>query len=119
MPSSQPETALFSELKDDEELLPLIEHFVCRLIDKSDRMIELLKSCRFDEIAQLAHQLKGAGGGYGYPTLSNAARSVEYAAKQDPQVEPLRALILQLAELCAQATRGLRSGACEVDFFGA
>jgi HPt (histidine-containing phosphotransfer) domain-containing protein len=114
---SQSDSVLYSELQDDPDLLPLIEHFVCRLIDKSDRMLELLKSRRFDEIAQLAHQLKGAGGGYGYPTLSEAARSVELAAKNDPEVEPVKQLILDLSELCHQATRGLRAGACDVDFF--
>lgn len=117
MTGVNPEVVLHSELQDEPDMLPLIEHFVCRLIDKADRMLELLKSRRFDEIAQLAHQLKGAGGGYGYPTLSEAARAVEFAAKQDPQIENLLHLIGELSELCQQATRGLRANACEVDFF--
>ncbi|MDP1562206.1 MAG: Hpt domain-containing protein [Pirellulaceae bacterium] len=117
MAGSQTNTVLYSELRDDPDFLPLIEHFVCRLIDKADRMLELIKSRRFDEIAQLAHQLKGSGGGYGYPTLSEAARAVEFASKNDPQVDQVKPLILELSELCHQATRGLRAGACEVDFF--
>ncbi|MBL8890761.1 MAG: Hpt domain-containing protein [Planctomycetaceae bacterium] len=117
MPGPTSDSVLYSEIQDDQEMLPLIEHFVCRLIDKSDRMFELLKSRRFDEIAQLAHQLKGAGGSYGYPTLSDAARAVEFSAKQEPEVENIRNLIANLADLCHQATRGLRAGACEVDYF--
>lgn len=117
MPGPTSDSVIYSELRDDEELLPLIEHFVCRLIDKSDRMVELLRSRRFDEIAQLAHQLKGAGGSYGYPTLSEAARAVEFSAKNDPEVETVRNLIATLSDLCHQATRGLRAGACEINHF--
>lgn len=117
MPGPISDSVLYSEFRDDQELLPLIEHFVCRLIDKSDRMFELLQSRRFDEIIQLAHQVKGAGGTYGYPTLSEAAGSVEFSAKNEPDVETLRNLIAGLSELCHQATRGLRAGACDVNDF--
>jgi HPt (histidine-containing phosphotransfer) domain-containing protein len=36
---------------------------------------------RREELQRLAHRLKGAGGSYGYPELTEAARGLEVAAR--------------------------------------
>lgn len=45
-------------------------------------MIEALQQRDFQEISRLGHSLKGAGGGYGFNTISDIARSLEAAAKE-------------------------------------
>ncbi len=114
----QPLAILVSERSNEPELQALIEHFVCRLVHKAERMSELLKSRRYDEIALLAHQLTGSGGGYGYPTLSESARLVEQGAKAELDPEQLEKIISDLTELCYQAMRGLPPGACDFDTSG-
>ena len=42
---------------------------------------QALASGRHDALQELAHQMKGAGGSYGYPQLSEAAAKLEHAAR--------------------------------------
>ena len=58
----------------------------------------------FNRLKMLAHQLKGAAGGYGFPALTEAARKVEAAAATDP-VSPAdtTAQVRALADLAEQS----------------
>lgn len=63
-------------------------------------------------LASLAHQIKGAGGGYGYPAISEAAANVEKAAgEMDWELVNVHLAILE--SLCAAALRGRKSPAGE------
>ena len=44
-------------------------------------MSKALANNGFEELRRLSHQLKGAGGGYGYTSLTEKARQLEDAAK--------------------------------------
>jgi HPt (histidine-containing phosphotransfer) domain-containing protein len=46
-----------------------------------DALCAALEEERLEDAERLAHRLKGAGGSYGYPTLSEVARSLELAAR--------------------------------------
>ena len=56
-------------------------------------------------LQRLAHRLKGAGGSYGYPTLSEAARSLELAAKAR-DVGGAAAALATVKEVCAAIQTG-------------
>jgi HPt (histidine-containing phosphotransfer) domain-containing protein len=74
-------------------------------------MREALAHNAFDELRRSAHQLKGAGGGYGYPSITEVARSLETAALGgDPEAAALA--LAGLAGLCRAAARG---GAARID----
>ena len=45
-------------------------------------MNEALQEQDYQEISRVGHSLKGAGGGYGFNTISETARSLETAAKE-------------------------------------
>ena len=45
-------------------------------------MTELLSASDFKRLADLGHQLKGSGGGYGFPELSRLGAALEQSAKQ-------------------------------------
>jgi HPt (histidine-containing phosphotransfer) domain-containing protein len=47
-----------------------------------------------------AHRITGAGGSYGYPTLSEAARSLELAAKAQ-DLGGAAAALVSIKEVCA------------------
>ena len=97
---------LTSELADDPEMAGLVNKFVGNLGPKITRISECLSTNRLDELSKIAHQLKGAGGGYGYPTISTAAQHVEDLAKADRDLAEIRTAVADLTNLCRQAIAG-------------
>lgn len=97
---------LVSELTDDQQMAPLVDRFLKNLGPKVKNMSDGLLNNRLDEVAKLAHQLKGAGGGYGFPTISDAARQVETQAKADADLEQVQRSVEELTELCRRAIAG-------------
>jgi HPt (histidine-containing phosphotransfer) domain-containing protein len=51
----------------------------------------------------LAHQLKGAGGSYGFPAITEAAAAVENALADGLDEPTLRDRVETLASLCRRA----------------
>jgi CheY-like chemotaxis protein/HPt (histidine-containing phosphotransfer) domain-containing protein len=47
-----------------------------------DVLRQLLSRSEYDEIRKRGHQLKGAGGGYGFPELTQIGATIEQAARQ-------------------------------------
>ncbi len=70
-----------SQFADDPDMAEIIEEFVARLPDTIAAMAESLERSCHDDLRRLAHQLKGAGGGYGYPLLTERARKLEDASR--------------------------------------
>ncbi len=108
-PSNQPTTdlpPLRSDLAADEEFAELIELFTGDLDKKISDMHEMLDVDRLDDLTRLAHQLKGAAGGYGYPAISEAARIVEQQTKQGTVDGDLTQAVDDLATLCQRAVIG-------------
>ena len=56
-----------------------------------------------DDLARLAHQLKGAAGGYGFPRITDAAGRLESCVKAGADLDQLRARAADLAGLCQRA----------------
>ena len=75
--------AIESEFTDDSDLSGLIDQFVCGLSEKVQNMQAALANGDFEGLGRLAHQLKGVGGGYGYPKLTDLAKTLEDAAKSE------------------------------------
>jgi HPt (histidine-containing phosphotransfer) domain-containing protein len=57
-----------------------------------------------EQLRVLAHQLKGAAGGYGFPSITEAAKAVETSVKAEAGLEEVRARIDSLAQLCRRAS---------------
>jgi CheY-like chemotaxis protein/HPt (histidine-containing phosphotransfer) domain-containing protein len=75
------EDAMISEFIDDPAMAPIIERFVGRLADQLEAMHQTLAARQYEDLRRLAHKLKGAGGSYGYPLLTETSRALEEAAK--------------------------------------
>jgi PAS domain S-box-containing protein len=103
-PQDGPEGALESAYADDPEMTELIGEFVARLADQVTVMRQALTHGDHERLRRAAHQLKGAGGGYGYPALTEAAAAVEQAAKGGDG-EASAVALATLAELCQAAER--------------
>ena len=94
---------LVSELSTDPNMIELVEMFVQELPPKADALEQNLTDRNFDNLAKIAHQLKGSAGGYGFPYITEKAALVEHSAKGGHELEHLPQDVRQLALLCRSA----------------
>ncbi len=86
-----------SEYADDPDLADILDEFVAGLPDTVSAMREAMANNHYEKLQRGAHQLKGAGGGYGYPSLTETAKVLEDAAN----AKDAEAAKLAFGELCA------------------
>ena len=73
VPESVPENAaspVYSTLSDDPDLSDLIPEFIDSLHEWTDDLQVLLEKADWESLASVAHQLKGAAGGYGFAEIT-------------------------------------------------
>jgi len=97
--------AIFSEFADDPDMTDIMDEFVAGLGAAVGAMRDALANNHHKELQSLAHQLKGAGGGYGYPQLTDAARVLEDTAKAE-DTEAGWLVLNQLGTLCRAIEAG-------------
>jgi len=74
---------LFSSLAaSDPQFKPIVEAFLDRLDGRLEEMSRALSKGAHDELARLAHWLKGSGGTVGFDAVFPMARNLEVAARQ-------------------------------------
>jgi len=73
-----------STFRDDPEYLPLIQSFTKRLPWYVHSIETCLANNNPAEALKLVHQLKGAGGGYGFPEITRLAGVAEQSLKASP-----------------------------------
>jgi signal transduction histidine kinase/CheY-like chemotaxis protein len=103
-PSLEP---LFSELSSDELIAPMLQDFVAGV---NEQIAEAAAQARCGDrhrLVVVAHQLKGAGGGYGYPAITEVAARLESLAAT-ATVETLLGCTDELAELAKRAALALK-----------
>ena len=96
---------IVSRFAEDPDVAGILEGFVTRLADQVDAMGLALVDRRFSELQRSAHQLKGAGGCYGYPMLTAASKILEDAATTNDFAAAERAL-----DAIAALSRAIRDG---------
>jgi CheY-like chemotaxis protein/HPt (histidine-containing phosphotransfer) domain-containing protein len=94
-----------SQFADDPQLASILPGFVERLPQQLEALCKALEEERLEDAERLAHRLKGAGGSYGYPTLSAVAKSLEAAAKAH-DVGGTAAALAGIQEVCAAIQAG-------------
>ncbi len=70
-----------STLADDSEFAELLRTFAETIPQKRQTVRALHREGSLDQLRARAHQLKGAGGGYGFPGLTEAAAELERACE--------------------------------------
>lgn len=107
--SDQTLTPLHSIYANDPRVGPVIKGFVKRLPLRVQALSEALSRNDWKELANLAHQLKGAAGGYGYPDLTNLAREIEKRAvsPSPSDKEEVSSLVDEFQLLCDRAARAI------------
>lgn len=72
---------VYSEFAADPEYRELLEMFDEALPERRRSLTDAFRVGNFQELLTLAHQLKGAGGGFGFPGLTDFAAVLEEACK--------------------------------------
>ncbi len=91
---------LVSELEDDPDMTELIEGFTRGLPAQAQRLEDALDANDREAVRRLAHQLKGSAGGYGFPTITEAAARLEQVAREG---ETLAQALADVCDLCRRA----------------
>lgn len=74
-----------SAFADDPDFHELLEEFAAAMPQRLTGLLEAHRTAAYDLLRTRAHQLKGAGGGFGFPRLSELAGDLEKACmSQDP-----------------------------------
>ncbi len=107
-PSSPAVAAIASQFADDPDMAEVIASFVRQLPDRCQSMREALKNGDLPTLQRLAHQMKGAGGSYGYPMLTQAGKELESAVKAGDQ-EACGLKLHALAVMCQAVGRGRKT----------
>lgn len=88
---------------DDAEIHSLVVEFIESIPARLDAMEAALASDDFDEVARLAHALKGSGGTAGYGCFTDPAGRVEDLAKARESLE-VEIVLAELRDLQPQVT---------------
>jgi signal transduction histidine kinase/CheY-like chemotaxis protein len=89
--------------EDDPDLQEIVRQFVRDLPDRSSAILRASQTADTETVKRLAHQLKGAGGSYGFPAITEAAAAVEQALTEGLDEAVVSARVEALAGLCRRA----------------
>ena len=97
-----PDDPIGSDLvREDPSFTELVLEFVDGLSDKVREMESALRATDFEALQASAHQLKGSGGGCGYPLITERATQLEQHAKEAAEAE-CRNAFAELKEICSR-----------------
>jgi PAS domain S-box-containing protein len=97
---------LLSEFADEPDMAPLLEAFVESVSTTINASQTLLSEGDLAGLKVHMHQLKGAAGGYGYPSLSQAAREVEDVLRDGGELASIAGAVDELVLLCRRVVQG-------------
>jgi histidine phosphotransfer protein HptB len=87
-----------SAYEGDPDMLEIVREFASELPARIAKLEAHVAAGELRELQTLAHQLKGAGGGYGFPQITELAASLESALKQGADESVVKD---RTSELCA------------------
>ena len=100
-PPAKSDDVIVSEFIDDPEMLGLVEGFVAGLGDSIERAQVALTTNDMVVLQRVAHQLKGAAGGYGFMQITEAAALLEQAVRKRDESVPEK--LADVIHLCRRA----------------
>ncbi len=75
--SNEADDVIVPDINDDFGMLDITRSFVQRLPDKQASINEAFENRDWATLGRLVHDLKGSGGGLGYPAVTEACRDIE------------------------------------------
>jgi HPt (histidine-containing phosphotransfer) domain-containing protein len=103
-PGPNDDLPLVSEFAGDPDMRDLIEYFLGELQQGVQQLANAWAAENLSELRTLSHQLKGAAGGYGFPSITACAAEVESLLKAgEAEAAQLAEKLEQLIALCRRA----------------
>ncbi|MHB8901168.1 MAG: Hpt domain-containing protein [Thermoguttaceae bacterium] len=107
MPSSAASgQLLFSTLAEDPDLAEIVEMFVDEMPARIETILSCFQSEDWEGLKRASHQLKGAAGSYGFPSITPCAGVLEAAVRQTRPEDEIRSAVDELVSMC----RNVRAG---------
>ena len=91
-----------SKLLSKPATAKLVEKFLAGLPQRVTAIQAAMATCEMNHLKVLAHQLKGAAGGYGFAAISNVSASLESAVIAGADKSTVAGHVANLAALCGQ-----------------
>ncbi|GIW77681.1 MAG: hypothetical protein KatS3mg104_2744 [Phycisphaerae bacterium] len=86
-------TSIFQE---DPVMRELVEAYISELPQQVSTLVSLVNQQDLSELRRLLHQIKGAGGGYGFPQVSELAAVAEQSIKLNADLQTIRSQVDEL-----------------------
>lgn len=101
-------------IEEEPELIDLVFRFVNNLPNTLEKITHAAKNKHWDELKNIIHQLKGVGGGYGYPMLTVISAKIQFQLESNCYEEVV-ILINELDNMCQQIYAGLNPQQKKID----
>ena len=95
---------IYSSLASDPDYMDLVQEFVSEFPNKAQTIRGCISGKNLELLQRTMHQMRGACGGYGFPTLTESAGSVEEGLKAGQSLESLEARISEFLNMLQRAT---------------
>jgi len=95
---------LVSRYADDPQMIDAVARFVGRLSQRVESLLDAVQSNDRERLIREAHQLKGAAGGFGFDSITEAAGTLEARLKDDAEINAHLEEVEELIDLCRRAT---------------
>lgn len=99
-----PDPNAFSLDINDPEDAELIEYFLGELPERVEAITKAASDDDLEQLGRIAHQLKGAAPGFGFPAIGSAAAVLEGSIKElndsIKEMDSVRAEVESLLSLC-------------------
>lgn len=70
---------LVSDFAQDADMADLVDFFIEEMTSRIECLMQAWEQARIEDLRVIAHQLKGAGAGYGFQPVTTAAAMLEDA----------------------------------------
>lgn len=100
------EEVLISEFVDEPEMMEIVDEFLRGLEERANEVEIALSLEDYPQLTRIAHTVKGAAGGYGYPTIGQLAGEIERISKSNGDKQQLGTVCQSFDVLCRRAVAG-------------
>jgi HPt (histidine-containing phosphotransfer) domain-containing protein len=109
--TAAPADLIYSVYGDDEDLAEMVEIFVGEIPHRMQTLSDALLAGEFELLRRTAHQLKGAGGSYGFALLSEVSARLENALRNGTPAEEIQRRFDEVIDVCRRLRTGTPVGA--------
>jgi HPt (histidine-containing phosphotransfer) domain-containing protein len=90
--------AVRSECADDETMKEILQAYIDELPEYSAQLQQHISAGDLHNLGRLLHRLKGSGGGYGFPQLSEKSAAIEESIKMSVPMDKIQKMVGSLVD---------------------